>query len=356
MKFIHCADLHLDSAFSSLPQDIAKIRKEEVLNTFERLCDYAENHGVSAVIIAGDMFDTSRVTLRVKNRVLNAIKRHSSVDFLYLSGNHDLTSFLADDEKVENLKVFGSEWTEFNYQNINITGVNFNAFNISSVYDSLALNLDKLNIVVMHGQVAGYKSNEKAEVISIPRLKDKGIDYLALGHIHYYSIGDIDSRGKFVYSGCLDGRGFDELGQKGFVLLEENNGKICHQFIPFSSRTLNEIEFDINAIKDQFEIIEKLNDNLAKSYDSSSLIKVILKGERSVEVEIDKEYIASRLKDKFFFIKVYDKTNLKISLKDFEFDRSVKGEFVREVMSSSLNEQKKSEIIACGLAFLKGEM
>ncbi len=356
MKFIHCADLHLDSAFSTLPQEIAKIRKEEVLSTFERLCDYAQNNGVSAIIIAGDMFDSSRVTLKVKNRVLNAIKSHSSIDFLYLSGNHDLISFINDDESVDNLKIFGSEWTEYNYQQVNVTGVNFNAFNKTSVYDSLSLDKDKLNVVVMHGQIAGYKSDEKAEVISVPRLKDKGIDYLALGHIHYYSEGRIDAKGKFVYSGCLDGRGFDETGEKGFVLLDIDNDKIEHKFIPFSSRVLYEVEFDVKELKDQFEIIEKLGESLQNEYQNSSLIKVVLKGERNVGVEIDKEYIASKFKDKFFFVKVYDKTTLKISLADFEFDKTVKGEFVREVLKSNLSESEKSDIISCGLDFLKGEV
>ena len=90
----------------------------------------------------------------------------------------------------------------------------------------------------MHGQVAGYKSSEDAEVISIPRLKGKYIDYLALGHIHTFSKGQIDERGHYAYSGCLDGRGFDELESKGFVLLNCENGKVESEFIEFSSRAL----------------------------------------------------------------------------------------------------------------------
>ena len=59
MKFIHCADLHIDSKIKTLPSDKSKIRREEIIRTFERLTDYAAENGVTAVIIAGDMFDDS---------------------------------------------------------------------------------------------------------------------------------------------------------------------------------------------------------------------------------------------------------------------------------------------------------
>ena len=54
-------------------------------------------------------------------------------------------------------------------------------------------------------------------------LKNKNIDYLALGHIHGYKEAPLDGRGKYCYPGCLEGRGFDECGKKGFVLLNIEN-------------------------------------------------------------------------------------------------------------------------------------
>ena len=57
MKFIHCADLHLNSYMESLPLEISHKRREEVLRTFEKMCEYAVINGVTAVIIAGDFFD-----------------------------------------------------------------------------------------------------------------------------------------------------------------------------------------------------------------------------------------------------------------------------------------------------------
>ena len=82
MKFIHCADLHLDSKIETIPTEKSKIRRDEIVHTFERLAEFAVEQGVTAVIICGDMFDTSRVTIKTRGRVLQAIKKSAGVDFL----------------------------------------------------------------------------------------------------------------------------------------------------------------------------------------------------------------------------------------------------------------------------------
>ncbi|MBE5750608.1 MAG: exonuclease SbcCD subunit D [Clostridiales bacterium] len=356
MKFIHCADLHLDSKIETLPSEKTKIRREEILRTFERLSDFAGDNSVSAVIIAGDMFDTSKVSNKTKLRIFNAIKSNENVDFLYLSGNHDEEFMLDSDNVPSNLKFFGDEWTEFNYGNVLVSGIKLNKNNSSSAFDTLNLPQNKFNIVTMHGQVAGYKSKEDAEVISIPKLKDKNVDYLALGHIHGYSSGRIDERGVYAYSGCLDGRGFDETGNKGFILVDvDENSKAKYEFVNFSSRNFYDVEFVVSGYDDWFKLREEIIQNLKSNYDKNSLIKVILKGEHAPDFDIDKEGLSSRLNEEFFFAKVYDKTELKVNVEDFALDKSVRGEFVRAVWESDLSNEEKSRVIMCGINALKGE-
>jgi fucose 4-O-acetylase-like acetyltransferase len=78
---------------------------------------------------------------------------------------------------------------------------------------------------MLHGQetagrfVKNKKSADYAGSVSLSALRGRGIDYLALGHIHAYKKAPLDSRGIYCYPGCLEGRGFDECGRKGFVLL-----------------------------------------------------------------------------------------------------------------------------------------
>jgi DNA repair exonuclease SbcCD nuclease subunit len=355
MKIIHCADLHLNSALSSLPSDKAKTRREEILANFERLCDYAKNNQVKAVIIAGDLFDTSKVTNKVMGRVLYAISNCPNTDFLYLSGNHDNDLFLNVENLPSNFKMFTTDWTYFSYEDVVIAGVSFNSFNTLTVYDNLKLSNQTLNVVVMHGQIAGYKNTEPAEVISLPRLVGKNIDYLALGHVHFYADGKLDERGEYAYSGCLDARGFDETGDKGFVLLEVENGKFSKRFIPFATRSFVEFTYDVTDKTSPFYVQEEIFNTVTNQVNSNSAIKIVLKGQAIPELDLDLDSLNNRLNKYFFYAKIQDKTTLKINIEDYKYDKSLKGEFVRTVLSTPLTEEEKSQIVMCGLRALKGE-
>lgn len=356
MKIIHCADLHLDSKIDTLQLDKTKLRREEILHSFERLCDYAKNNNVDAIIVAGDMFDTNKISLKSKRRIFHAISSISNVKFFYLSGNHDSYNIMNDEDCPKNVFTFTDNWTKFNLNGINVIGANPQGEDYSKLIDTLILDKKETNIVVMHGQVANYKSNQKGALISIPKLKNKGIDYLALGHIHYYSCNQLDERGVMVYSGCLDGRGFDETGEKGFVLLDIQNGKIEHEFIAFSSRQYFVSEYVTSANSTYLQEVDAIVCNLKEKYSSTSLVKLVIKGEHSTDYIIDVEYLANKLNEIFFYSKVIDETTLKISESDFQFDKTIRGEFVREVLKSNLTEEEKNSIILCGINSLKGEI
>lgn len=355
MKFIHCADLHLDSKMDGLSSDKAKIRRAEIVNTFENLCNYATLNGVTAVIIAGDMFDTAKVTIKTRNSILHAMAENPSVDFLYLSGNHDEQNFISSlDALPENLKVFNDEWTYFNYGNVCIAGVRFTAYNQNNIYDTLNLLPQNLNVAVLHGQIAGYVGDENSEIISLPRLKDKNIDYLALGHIHQYAEGQLDLRGKYAYSGCLEGRGFDETGDKGFILIDVDK-EINFQFVKFSQRNMVNFEYDITNKPDWLFARTEILNYLSNNVSNKNLVKVIIKGQRKPSFDIDILGLSIKLNQTFFFAKVYDKTEIQVEEADYLHDKSLRGEFVRTVWESALSLEEKTKVLTLGLNALKGE-
>ena len=59
--------------------------------------------------------------------------------------------------------------------------------------------------------------------------------------------------------------------------------------------------------------------------------------------------------DYFYFVKVYNETTLLVNFYDYEKDESLKREFVRMVLQSDMEEEKKSEVIRCGIMALSGE-
>ena len=356
MKIIHCSDLHLDSKLeANLDKEKAKQRRNEILYSFQNMVNFANNNDVRIIIIAGDLFDKNKVSVKAKNIVRDTILANKNIDFIYLKGNHDEENFITD-ELPGNLKLFNkNEWNSYKYENIVISGIEFGKKDSYEIYKSLMLNQSDFNIVVLHGQESNYENKkDKTEIINLRELKNKNIDYLALGHIHKYKLEKLDNRGIYCYSGCLEGRGFDECGEKGFVLLNIENNKLETKFISNSIRTLEELEVDVSDTMTTTEVEQKINEKIEK-ISKQNLIKIILVGKVDINSERDIDYLLKKYNEEFYYVKIYDKTTLKINYLDYENDASLKGEFIRMILKENLTEEEKKEIIITGLKALAGE-
>ena len=167
MKLIHCADLHLDSKLNAnLDRERRKERKGELLHTFGRMVDYAAEHGVAAILIAGDLFDVKNISATA-NTVLHHINEHSDIHFYYLKGNHDNDNFLSGIENLpENLKLFNKQWKTYEEAGgaIAISGIELSPENAGSAYVSLVLDASRFQIVMLHGQENESAIRDNAEI------------------------------------------------------------------------------------------------------------------------------------------------------------------------------------------------
>lgn len=353
IKIIHCADLHLDSPMEThLTEKQASVRNTELIHAFQRLTRYAEDNAVCAVIIAGDLFDGERVRSRTVEEILDAMAGTPGVDYLYLAGNHDAADVFAGHTLPQNLKRFGWTWTSYTYGNAVISGIAFCAENAEALYQDIPQPDGAVSVVTLHGQ-AGTASG--VDQVNLNLLKHQGIDYLALGHIHSYSVQPLDDRGIYCYSGCLEGRGFDECGPKGFVLLEVDAGRVRQQFVPFSCRTLHRIPVDIGGLSKNSEIFGKML-AAAESIPAEDMVEFVLTGAVDPTANIAVFYLdALMAKQDFFFSRVKDETHMAIHPEDYANDVSLKGEFIRLVLASDADEEDKAAMIRTGIQALMGE-
>lgn len=357
MKIIHCSDLHLDSKMeTNLNKEKAKERKNEILLTFEKMVDFAKQNEVKVIIIAGDMFDKKNISVKAKKIVKNQIMLNPEIDFLYLKGNHDEINFIEEEEEIpSNLKLFNEkEWVTYKYGDIAVTGIEIGKQNNYNIYNSLILEKNDINIVVMHGQESQNDVKDKTEIINLKDLKNKNIDYLALGHIHTFKQEKLDNRGIYCYSGCLEGRGFDECGEKGFVLLDIEDKQIKTQFIPIAKRTLHEINIDITGVTENYDIEQKIEEETNR-ISKDDLIKIVLKGKVEAGTTRDIDYLKKKYEDRFYCVKIYDETTLNIDYMKHQNDASLKGEFIRLVLEQDLTDEEKGKIINTGIKALLGE-
>lgn len=359
MKIIHCADIHADSKMGThFTKEQASQRREEIVDTFAKMVKYAEENDVRAIIIAGDLFDTKETQQKsIKKRISYIIGIHKNIDFIYVRGNHDEDVYFAVEENLPNLKRFSKKcWDKIEYDNVSIYGREFGEKIPNSVYSDLVVDPKKINIVVMHGQVAEYKPKEGAPIISLPSFINKDIDYLALGHIHEYKLEHLDKRCSWCYSGCLEGRGFDEAGEKGFVLLTIDDKKINTEFIPISKRNIHEVIVELNGSLDYSDVMSQISEKVS-AYPSKDIVEVILQGEISEDTEIEVDSYQQTLSSDFYCIRIKDKTQIKIDYEKYENDVSLKGEFIRLVKArSDLREEEKVKTIITGIKALAGRL
>lgn len=350
LKIIHCADIHLGSKIEAkLPRDKSNERKSEVRSAFKRIVEYAERNGIRVILLAGDVFDSDRPLKKDKEFFYSVVKNNPAIDFLYLRGNHDNRESYTE-YNLTNLKTFSDAWTSYDYGDAVISGVEIVPENATSLYSSLKLDKKRKNIVMLHGQ---YGETSGVDKVNLSKLRNKNVDYLALGHLHSYSAAKLDDNADYVYSGCPEGRGFDELGEKGFVEITVGD-KITHRFVPCCQRKIEEYAVDISETTDVYSVYRTVKSKIACTKDD--LVRVVLKGEIAYDYDDLAEDIGKYLENDYYFVTVKDKTTRKFNVDDVRDDLSLQGEFIRLTLArADISDECKRQIISTGLKALGGK-
>ena len=327
------------------------MRRREINGSLTHVTKKAKELFATAVIIAGDLFDSERVSEREIDRILSEIKGAPDVSFYYLPGNHEKNVLEATRVSLpENLYIFGKEWTYFDTGTVVFAG---RAVTEENMFDTLTLSPKRKNIVVLHGEPRGVSA--PGGVIGIKEAAERNITYLALGHYHSYSSFPIDALGVAVYCGTPEGRGFDECGECGAVLIDTDAPYPYHSFVKTARRTLHSVDIDIDGTEMESDITAKVISAI-NHIPSCDIVRARLVGKVASEVWIDTEGIRNCAMGRFFHSELKNDTGIHISPQSFANDPTLRGELVRSVMAdNSLSEEAKGKIIACALWALDGD-
>lgn len=351
MKILHTSDLHLASPLSSrLSPDAARIRRREISEVFARLCEAARRERCSAIIIAGDLFDSECVSKLAIEAALDTVRRERNISFFYLPGNHEGEIIKESGlETPKNLFIFGEDWTSFSADGVVISG---RSKLIPNAFDTLKLSPDMKNIVVLHGEL---RDHTDTDVIGKRDAVERGIDYLALGHYHSYEEIRLDKRTRAVYCGTPEGRGFDEVGEKGYVIIDTDTPSLSSRFVPFAKRTVCWIKLNITGVGTQGELYSLISKALSE-VDPSSIVRLELIGEYKEGLWKSEDSIERRFCQSFFYFEVRDSSRMALDLEKLRYDKTLKGEFIRLVINDdTIPSDMKEKIISCGLYSLLGE-
>ena len=227
LKIIHAADLHLDSPFSGLSPDRAALRREEQRALLGRLGELATEEQADLVLLAGDLLDTGRLYQQTAQALADALGRIPARVFI-APGNHDpytAASPYAQPIWPDNVHIFTSpipQAVAIPELGCTVYGAAFTQEqNDHPPLESFRAEGDGLKVMVLHGNAAGANYAP----ITPAHIARSGLDYLALGHIHMGSGLQRSGSTFWAYPGCPEGRGFDETGDKGVLLIQLDDGQ-----------------------------------------------------------------------------------------------------------------------------------
>jgi DNA repair exonuclease SbcCD nuclease subunit len=287
LKLLHAADLHLDSPFDALSPEQAAERRAGQRELLFRISDAAEKHGVSAVLLSGDIFEGEAVlpeTVRDFNSSLGAL----SCPVLIAPGNHDPYSAHSVWETMrlpENVYIFKNtapELMRFPGVNARFWGAGFqSSFSAPLLrgFTPVEKVEGKFDVMVLHGDTGA--SAEDYNPISREDLVKCGMDYVALGHIHARTPLLRAGRTTYAYPGCAEGRGFDETGEKGALLVTLSDEGVAAEFIPLGGVRYEIIPVDISG-KDPLEAALSASAELTEN----DCCRLVLTGEHAEQPDL----------------------------------------------------------------------
>ena len=367
IKVLHTADIHFDTPFSGMTPKEALKSKEELKQVFEKIIKMTVEKEIDILLIAGDIFDNLSVNKTTLYFIKNCFENISKVNVFISPGNHDPfneKSFYNIVEWPNNVHIFKGAMENVILEDLN-TIVWGAGFNTSHVNKSLLKEVKRVeeynNIMVLHGEITNTKDGNEYNPITEEEIARSNMDYIALGHRHKFSDVKKIENTYYSYSGCPQGRGFDELEDKGIILIELKDKFVESKFVRTSIRNYYEKEINIQGCFGYSEVKNKIINEIPSNHRKNNFYKIILKGEVCEEFTLNEEFLQESLKDEFHFVKIIDKSEIKLDINELIKGYSLKSIFAKKIyerlQSAETEEERESIILALkiGLQSISGE-
>ena len=228
MKFIHTADIHLDSplcglaAYQNAPVEALRTATRDA---FTRLVDEALDAQVDFMVIAGDLYDGNWKDFNTGHFFVREMGRlnQASIPVYLLYGNHDAESEMTKRLTFPpNVHVFDARKPVTHRIDALRVALHGRSFKEAATLENLAVDYPDavpgwLNIGVLHTALEGDAAHARYAPCSLAELVAKGYDYWALGHVHEHAV--LRREPWVVFPGNLQGRHIRETGPRGAVLV-----------------------------------------------------------------------------------------------------------------------------------------
>ncbi|MCT7847379.1 MAG: DNA repair exonuclease [Lactobacillus iners] len=358
MKFLHIADVHLDSPFlglSFLPSELFCQIKNAIQLSFETAVNFAIDNDVDLVLLAGDTFDSIHPTPQSKIFFANQIKRlvDRQIQVVMVLGNHDYSQIddlllnespyfkiIGSNEQIEQVDFMTKSQYKyrvvgFSYQHNHITE------DIIAKYPPKSTSIYTIGLAHAGMKQSSVDQNNYAP-FTLNEVKDLNYDYFALGHIHLRQV--LSQEPWIVYSGNLQGRHVNEKDAKGFYFgqVDEQSQNTQLQFIDVSPIVWQTVDLTLDEpFKSTTKLCTKIqnllaDNNLRPTLFTLNIIGAELLSDAQLDMLNDKsmyEELSNNLQYHSLLVKVYYKHRDFIALN--ATDRALFAKAAEEILTAN---------------------
>lgn len=312
-RFIHAADLHLDTPFQGLArvsEKMAALLRDASLDAFDRVIQAALDHQAAFVLFAGDIYDGEQRGVRAQLRFLSGLEKLAAhgIKAFIVHGNHDpVGGWSAVREWPAGVTVFGSSGVQHvpvEVGGVRVATVSGLSYDRREVVENLVLRFPReagrdtragFRIGLLHCSVGEQPEHSSYSPCSLTDLSAADVDYWALGHIHRAGVLQ-EGNPWVVYSGNTLGRSAKpaEMGPKGVMLVEVDGLAVDSvEFLPtdpvrFTPLSLDVAELgeaaDVAALK--AELIRRALDLAGSQAERALLVRVELRGRGALHADL----------------------------------------------------------------------
>lgn len=278
MRFLHAADIHLDSPLSGLRQRAGARGNDLAAATrraFQNLVQYAIVQKVELLLIAGDNYDGRHrdySSLLFFAREMDRLRR-ANVRVVMIRGNHDAENQM-ELRLASGIHLLSTEKPEsISFDDLGVV-VHGQSYARRDVRDNLMATYPeavagRINIGLLHTAVDGFGgTHERYAPCTVADLTAKNYDYWALGHVHERT--EISKSPWIIYPGNLQSRHINEAGSKGATLVSVAGGRISEvTALNFDVARWARLKVDVAGCRSIDEISIAIDSALAGAVDSA---------------------------------------------------------------------------------------
>lgn len=313
-RFIHAADLHLDTPFSGLihmPENILQQIRESTFRAFDRLIEICIEEQADFLCLSGDIYEQNLRSLRAQIHLQKGLcrLRDHGIRAYIIHGNHDPD----DGSKAslawpENVHFFSSQQVEavpFLKEGKIAATIYGQSYPTAKFTKNIVKNYMKrpdcpFAIGLLHTNLEGHPEHDNYAPAKMQDLLQAGFDYWALGHIHKRGILS-DKHPAVVYPGNTQGRNIKETGEKGCYAVEVSNNEIREiRFIPTHFVRWEQIAAGLEQTETMQDVLDRLYihiEQIKTSVNTPLILRLLLTGETNMHFEIKQPGVLQDLAD-----------------------------------------------------------